>query len=118
KDVFYEFDFITDYVLTRLYGLLKDDLWEDFLKCFGDIFYDEEHAEIDKRIVRGGVPGLYTINEGIIIVDKSENIWGAFLDVDKVYYFTSDKNSQNKLPEVIEEWRSNFKDIEVSYLNN
>jgi hypothetical protein len=115
KDVFYKFDFINDHILTKLYDLLKEDLWEDFLKCFGDVFYDDEHKS-DKKIIKGGVPGLYTLNEGILIIDKLENIWGAFLDVDNVYYFTSEENSGNRLPEIIEEWRTNFKEIEVTYI--
>jgi hypothetical protein len=117
KDVFYRIDFINDIVLTKMHQFLKSELWEEYLKCFGDIHYDENINTIDKKIIKAAVPGLYTIYEAILIIDKSDAIWGAFLDVEKVYYFTSENTFKNKLPDIIEEWRINFKDKEIIYLN-
>lgn len=117
KDIFYEYNFINDFILTKIYSFLKKDLWEEFLKCFGDVYYDDNANKNDNKIIKGGVPGLYTTYEAILIVNQADDIWGAFLDVEKVYYFTTVAMYKNKMPDAIEEWRTNFKDKEIIYLN-
>jgi len=117
KDIFYRFDFVNDIVLTKMYRLLKKQYWTEYLKCFGDIYYDDKIIDNDNKIIKAAVPGLYNTYEAILIVNtNSDAIWGAFLNVDKVYYFTSEKINRKELPDVIDEWRNNFKDKEIIYL--
>lgn len=117
KDVFYKYEFINDLILTKLYKILKGELWEEFLKCFGDIHLDNDEDNSEARIIKAGVPGLYTIYEAILIINKNNSFIGAFLDVDKVYYFNSENNFKATLPKVIEEWRTNFNNKEIINLH-
>lgn len=118
KDVFYKYDFINDVILSRLYEILGAELWEEFLKCFGDIHFENNNKNNKTKIIKAAVPGLYAIYEAILIIDINNSFCGAFLDVDKVYIFNSDNTSKDNLLEVIEEWRINFKDKEIIYLES
>jgi hypothetical protein len=116
KDIFqYHTEVITDKVLSRIYKILGEKYWISFLKCFNDTHEGNDIDGFNAKILRGGSAGFYTIYESIII-SNDKDIWGAFLDVDEIYYFTTDINYKKKLPNTIIEWIENFKSIEVTYL--
>jgi len=72
----------------------------------------------DTTVVTGGVRGLFTIVEAIIMYDQKGTFYAAVItDKDDVNYYTTKKSSYNVLPDAIEQWRSRFKDKEVVYLS-
>jgi hypothetical protein len=116
KDIFYRLEYVNDIVLTRICRLLKDDLWDKYLKCFGHVQYEDILLENKLKVITGGVAGAFMSYQGILLIDSSYNVWGAFLDEDKVYYFTSISGVDKKMPPTIEEWRSDFKELELVYV--
>jgi len=119
KDIFWIFDnIIDDIVLSKIYRLLTDKYWEKFLICFDDISEEDDIDGFNAKIIKGGVVGLYTIYEAILMIGENKEIWGAFLypDTDSVYYFTSEDSCKDKLPKTIDKWREKFKDRRIIYL--
>ena len=117
KDIFCYYDnLIDDEILSKIYSLLGKKYWESFKKCFNDTFEINNIDEFNSTIIGGGMAGFYTIYEAIIMVGKDKEIWGAFLDVNEVYYFTSEKKYKNKVPKTINKWREKFKEKEVIFI--
>jgi hypothetical protein len=116
KDIFYQLKFLNDIELSKLYLILKKEkYWNDFLKCFADIHDVKNLEEFDAEIISGGVAGMYTIYEAILMKSK-DDIWGAFLDVDVVYYFTSNDAFKNEMPKTFKEWKIRFDDKPIKIL--
>jgi hypothetical protein len=67
------------------------------------------------RGVVGGVRGLYTIMEAIVLRGARGQLWAAYIDDDVVRYFTTEREYMSTLPKTIEEWRSRFADKAVVY---
>jgi len=119
KDIFYDLGLLNDTSLSLLYQLLDNGKhWDSFIKCFSDIHFSKCIDNFDGRVITGAVPGLYTSYEAIIIIKNETELFGAFLDVDKVYYFTSVSDYKSRIPETIENWRNRFKEIEIIFVNN
>lgn len=112
KDIFWVLDdVIDDIMLSKIWEILGEEYWDSFIKCFGGISEDENLDSFNAKVISGGVPGLYTFYEAILMVSSKE-IWGAFLDCDNIYYFTSEKEWEEKLPKTIKKWKEYFnKDI-------
>ena len=51
------------------------------------------------------------------MVDDNKEIWGAYSDTEKVYYFTTEQRYKNKIPKTIENWASRFKTTDIIYLD-
>jgi len=116
KDIFYKLNILNDIELTKLYILLKKEkYWEEFLKCFADIHDVKNLDNFKAEIISGGVPGMYTTYEAILMKNQTD-IWGAFLDVDIVYYFTSNNAFIEKIPKTFREWKSRFNDKPLKIL--
>jgi hypothetical protein len=70
----------------------------------------------------GGVRGLYSIMEAIVMRGENGELWSAFIDDDVVRYFTTEKEYINSLPKTIDVWRANFAEKpivfeeEISYI--
>ncbi|MCK9545935.1 MAG: TIR domain-containing protein [Sulfurospirillaceae bacterium] len=110
KNVFYDYIELNDKLLSKLFNELKDEYFEDFLKCIGNI-HDEENLDtfIECNVISTGVAGLYTIYESILMYNEND-VYGAFLhDDEKIYYFTSDDNFRKEKPKTITKWLKNFK---------
>jgi hypothetical protein len=67
------------------------------------------------KVTCNHIPGLNGVMESIIMVDKNHSIWAAVLEEGKVYYFTTDSNFKDKLPNTIDQWREKFKDNKIVY---
>ena len=106
--------YLNELELARLY-LLVGEGWDDLKKCTADM--QEEQADDDEsvRVIRGGVAGLYTIMESIVMLDRGGHMWVAYIDNTVVRYFTNVLQDRHKLPVAIEAWRVNFQDKEVMY---
>ena len=95
-------------LLKTDYGKLKESLKE--------VSYPEDSLSyLDKNGVltfAGGVPGLYTIMEAILIIEPCGNIYAAILDNGKRFlYFTNDQKNVDKLPPAIEQWRTKIESL-------
>ena len=130
KDIFTFYDdIIDDFVLSKIYALIiKDEKLDlenynpkskcdDFLKCFG---YDTHIDSLDNfkaTIIETYAPGLYSDYAAILMINDNKEIWGAFSDVDKIYYFTTEQRYKNKIPKTIENWAIRFKTSNIIYLD-
>lgn len=130
KDIFTFYDdIIDDFVLSKIYALITKDekldlenynpksKWDDFLKCFG---YDTHIDNLDNfkaTIIETYAPGLYSDYAAILMINDNKEIWGAFSDVDKIYYFTTEQRYKNKIPKTIENWAIRFKTSNIIYLD-
>jgi hypothetical protein len=63
----------------------------------------------------GGVRGLFTEMEAIVIVAPAGRMWAAAIDDDVVRYFTNDSAFARRLPRTIEKWRERFSDKKVVF---
>ncbi len=121
RDVFVYYDETADdKVLSNIYVLIGKKYWEKFQQCFSDTPELDDLDKFNANVITGGVAGLYTIQESILMIDKAQNIWGAFIndENDKVYYFASLPEWKKKLPLTVEEWRKNFEDKEVIFIED
>lgn len=119
KDIFVHYDeMLDDIILSNIYELVGRKYWNKFQQCFGDTHECDDLDNLDVEIITGGVAGLYTIQQSILMIDKNKKVWGAFIndEDDKVYYFTSKEKYKNKLPKTIDNWRENFKEKELIYI--
>lgn len=89
----------------RLVGADYKKIFETF-----QVTYENEEKDLDgfgASILTGGVSGLFTIMEGIIIYDKTGKMWAAILNPEQetVNYYTNDSNYLGKLPQTIQTWK-------------
>ncbi|MCM3568963.1 Ig-like domain-containing protein [Neobacillus mesonae] len=72
----------------------------------------------DSVAIEGGVRGLYTLKEGIIVIDPFGHYYvGSIInDGEKVKQYTNDEDYQNKIHPVIDKWRQRFSDYPVEYV--
>jgi hypothetical protein len=95
-------------VAPALKALLKTD-YRNLVESLKNVEYPDSLSFVDKNGVlslAGGVPGLRTIMEAVLIVEPCGNIYAAILDQgERILYFTNDKEKTGKLPPAIEEWR-------------
>jgi hypothetical protein len=97
-------------VAPALKGLLKNE-YRKLVDSLERVNYPEDSLSlVDSRGVlrlEGGVPGLYTIREAILIVEPCGNIYAAILDQgERILYFTNDREYTGRLPPAIEDWRA------------
>ncbi|EIT83964.1 hypothetical protein A374_18054 [Fictibacillus macauensis ZFHKF-1] len=100
-----------DQKFRKLTGRHYDMLAESF-----QLYHSSYDSSLGAYVVSGGVRGLYTIMEGIVMKDRAGYVYAAHIqDGDKVYYYTSNPTYKHKLPRAVNEWRSRFSDYPVSY---
>ena len=102
-------------VFQRLVG---DNYVKLFTDSFQLVFREDDAEKLNARVYTGGVTGLYTISEGIIIIGSPNRIWAAAIDGDVVRYFTNVSDYTNRLPKTIEKWRERFQDKKVIFMNS
>lgn len=82
-----------------------------FLENFQQPRLEEyDPSEPHFKVVAGGVKGLYTIMESIVVLDDAGKVWCACLDpeINKIRYFDN-LNSKSKFrPKAMKEWLSRF----------
>ena len=121
KDIFsYYAELIDDRTLSNIYALIGKKYWEKFQRCFSDTHEVDNIDKFNASVISGGVAGLYTIQESILMIDEDDKVWGAFIndEDDKVYYFSSVSEWKKKLPLTIDNWRENFKEKEVVFIDD
>lgn len=103
-----------------LAGLAGGD-YELFVKSFqeGEERDLEDLDGLGAEVTAGGVRGLYTIQEAIIMTAPGPRVWAAVIDPGpgSVKYFTNDPARGGKLPRTIDDWRKNFSEKPVIFAN-
>lgn len=130
KDIFTFYDdIIDDFILSKIYALITKDekldlenynpksKWDDFLKCFGNDTHIDNLDNFKATIIETYAPGFYSDYAAILMINDNKEIWGAFSDVDKIYYFTTEQRYKNKIPKTIENWAIRFKTSNIIYLD-
>ena len=130
KDIFTFYDdIIDDFILSKIYALITKDekldlenynpksKWDDFLKCFGNDTHIDNLDNFKATIIEIYAPGFYSDYAAILMINDNKEIWGAFSDVDKIYYFTTEQRYKNKIPKTIENWAIRFKTSNIIYLD-
>jgi hypothetical protein len=97
--------------LSRITG----NYYEALLLRMQDLGSSENLDSFMAEVIRGGVPGLYTSMEGIILRGHRGQLWAAYIDGEVVRYFTTEDHHSRELPKTIEHWRSRFADKQVVY---
>jgi hypothetical protein len=95
--------------LQRLHSIVGQ-YFDPMMNCFQELSEQENLDKFVARVTIGGVRGLYTIMEGIILRGERGQLWAAYIDGDVVRYFTTEHEYKAKLPDTIEKWRERFKD--------
>jgi hypothetical protein len=100
--------------LQRLHSIVGQ-YFDPMMNCFQGLSDEENHDAFVARVITGGVRGMYTIIEGIVLRGERGQLWAAYIDDDVVRYFTTEREYQASLPKTIEKWRERFKDKNIVY---
>jgi hypothetical protein len=90
---------------------------EGMRACTSDIGHEDSLDGEAKKVVWGGVAGMYTQMQSIVMFDGTGQMWAAFIDSDAdcVRYFTNVPESREVLPETFNRWRQHFAQKPVRY---
>jgi hypothetical protein len=102
--------------LAKLFSI-TGQFYFPFTRCFQQVGDVQNDDEFSAAVTVGGIPGLFTISEGILMHAPDGRLWAAYIDAndDAVRYFTNDGKYAHVLPTAIEQWRDRFKQKEVIY---
>lgn len=100
---------LPDVKLNEAFKKLVDADYQKFFDTF-QITYENEEKDLDgfgASILTGGVSGLFSIKEGIIMYDKAGKMWAAILEAEHnaVYYYSNDSKYSTELPRTIQNWK-------------
>ena len=103
---------------------------EDYNLFLNSMQLLDEPKDLDglgARVVQGGVRGLFTLTEAIIMYDKQGHYWAAVLDTDEensieefdiaIVRFYTNVPGTTELPETLAKWTEAFPDYEVVFMN-
>lgn len=110
----FDFGFLNELEMMSL-GRLTGEYYESLRVRFQGIGEVECLDSFEAKVIHGGVRGLYTIMEGIIMSGTTGELWAAYLDDDVVRYFTTEPKWKEQLPKTIEDWRSRFSEKVVKF---
>jgi uncharacterized protein len=88
---------------------------ELFEESFQWVTEEDDLDHFNAKVSAGGVAGLFTFMEGIIMQRPNGMIYAAVIDGDSVRYFCNDPQYIKKLPKTIENWMDRFKEKKVVY---
>jgi len=114
SEPWFDAGFLNELELARLYALTGNHM-EKMRSCTGSMGDGENADNFQASVIWGGVAGLFTIMESILMVSPGGDLWCAYLDGDKVHYFTTSPAWGTTLPITINEWRTKFIEKEVVF---
>jgi hypothetical protein len=114
SDGLFDGGFLDELGLARLYTI-SGEYFQGLSLRFQGLSAGENIDAFHAEVVVGGVRGLYTIMEGILMRGMHGELWVAYIDDDRVRYFTTQTKWKNMLPKTIDAWRERFKDKEISF---
>jgi hypothetical protein len=113
-DVLHDTGILDELDLARLFSI-TGEYYKGLTDCFQSVSVAENLDPFSATVTSGGVRGLYTIMEGILMRGTGEQLWVAYIDGDEVRYFTTEHEYKTKLPVTIERWRERFSDRRVVF---
>lgn len=114
SDLLFERGLLDELDLGRL-RRIAGDYYRPLMQCMLDLHTSENLDAVAADVITGGVPGLYTSMEGIILRGNRGQLWAAYIDGTVVRYFTTEAHHSQELPKTIEQWRSRFPEKQVVY---
>lgn len=114
SEPWFERGLMTELDLSRLHSLVGVYL-EQLRTCASDIQVNEAFDHGSVKVLIGGVAGLYTIMESIIMIGVDSRMCCAFIDQDVVRYFSNRQDWINQRPKEVETWRARFAEKEVVF---
>lgn len=114
KDSLFDLGILNEMDLARLYSI-SGQFYDSLRQRFQGLSESDNLDDFYADVTIGGVRGLYTIMEGILMHGPGGELWVAFIDNEIVRYFTTQSEWKNELPKTIEVWRERFKDKELIY---
>ncbi|MFK2827257.1 S-layer homology domain-containing protein [Bacillus sp. B190/17] len=116
KPTLYQNGVFSSEVQDKKFQQLTGSDYQIFVDNMQMIAADSYDTEVNGVIKAGGVRGLYTFMEAIIIIGNDGHYYGAAIkDADTVHYYTTNPNYKNKLPKSIVSWKSRFNSYPVKY---
>ncbi|MFT0876244.1 hypothetical protein VRZ08_06750 [Rhodopseudomonas sp. G2_2311] len=100
--------------LQRLYSI-AGQYFDPMMNCFQGLSDGENYDDFVAHVTLGGIRGLHTIMEGIIMRGERGQLWAAYIDDDVLRYFTTEREYQSKLPSTFERWRERFEDKAIVF---
>lgn len=114
--------FVLHDVLTEVdaaeFSLIVGSWYDLFVENMASIIVSEDRDGLGADVWQGGVRGMYTLKEGIIMSRDDGYIWAAVLNEDFIGYFSNHPKYLNILPKTIETWRSRFPNAEVMFISD
>lgn len=110
----FECGLMTELDLSRLYALVGE-YFEKLRSCASDVRLETKTGSGTRRVLTGGVAGLYTIMESIIIMEEHSRMCCAFIDQEVVRYFSNRLDWMRQRPNEIETWRERFRDKKIVF---
>jgi hypothetical protein len=114
SDGLFDGGFLNELDLARLYSI-SGQYFDALSLRFQGLSAGENKDSFDAAVIIGGVRGLYTIMEGILMRGVHGELWVAYIDDDCVRYFTTQTKWKNMLPKTVDVWRERFKQKPVSF---
>jgi hypothetical protein len=114
SDGLFDGGFLNELELARLYTI-SGEYFEALSLRFQGLSTGENIDSFHAAVVIGGVRGLYTIMEGIIMRGMHGELWVSYIDDGCVRYFTTQTKWKNTLPKTIDAWRERFKEKPISF---
>ncbi len=83
-----------------------------FMDTFQLTYKTEDLDGFPAAVTTGGIRGLFTVNEGIIMAGPDNTFWAAVIDGTVIKYYTNTEDTKI-LPVTIDRWRTGFDDRKV-----
>jgi len=112
KEAIFEMGVLDELDPARLYSI-TGEFYRPLMQRFQQIGSGDNKDQFTASVTIGGVRGLFTLMEGILMRGPEGQLWVAYIDSEVVRYFTTEPEHKQTLPVTIEEWRQRFKDKRV-----
>jgi hypothetical protein len=103
--------------MEEQFKALTSTEYNRFIETFEDIIEQDNSDKFEATCFTGMIPGLGTINEGIIMYTKDGKIWAGIINDNKIKYFTNQQEFSNQMPETLKVWYERLNDKELIYMN-
>jgi hypothetical protein len=117
REALFDLGFMNELELQKLFtitGQYYEPMMDRFAGCGKHEWGD---TDISGLAFFGLVRGLGTIMEGILMKGTRGELWAAYIDDERVRYFTTEPAYKHHLPKTIEAWRSRFREKEVLFMD-
>ncbi|MDZ5471866.1 hypothetical protein SM124_08900 [Bacillus sp. 31A1R] len=90
--------------------------YSKFVDSMQIIYEDSDRDNLKAKVYSGGVRGLYTIMEAVVMHNSKGQMWAAVIvDGEKIHYYSNVKSYKKKYPKTFKEWSSRFSNYPIVY---